>query len=321
MIEDLLFVTRTEAGKLGIEQRRLPVSEPIFDVVNSMHADATAGGKTLTAVVPSELPPVYADPERLFQIVSNLVGNALKFTQEGGAVTVKAHPFSEDGEFLCVEVADNGCGISAEGCQRIFERLKQESQHIDIGRQGLGLGLFICRELVARHGGQIWVESVLGEGSRFYFTVPTYSLARQIFPAVTERHEIRDAVSLVSIGLAPAGGEGEAAVGETACREAWNAIRKTILPDRDVLLPRGKPAKEGEVFHVVTPATGDGAEAMARRIRQTLEKLPVVRMQGLAVSGEWSALSLPPRGSGEPLEKTVDDIANQIALKIGDRPV
>lgn len=320
MIEDLLFVTRTEAGKLNIEQRKVLISESIFDVVNSLHADANAGGKSLTANVPSDMPPVYADPERLFQIVTNLVGNALKFTQEGGAVAVKVHPFSEDGEFICVEVSDNGCGISPEGCQRIFERLKQESQYIDIGRQGLGLGLFICKELVNRHGGQIWAESELGEGSRFFFTIPTYSLARQIFPAITEGHELREAASLLSIRIVLPNSNVGAKVGESVLRETWNTIRKTILPDRDVLLPRGGPAVECEVFHLITPATREGVEAMGRRIAESLEKLPIIKMQGLNVMTKSVELDLPSEESGLELDEIVENVANQIVEWIGSAP-
>lgn len=118
-----------------------------------------------------ELPMVRIDPDRIAQVVENLLGNALKFTSEGGKVTVFAHPMVEEGSFVQVYVADSGCGIPKEYLVRIFERFKR----IDRGREtaiGTGLGLAIVKHIITDHGGRLWVGSAPGKGSTFSFALP-----------------------------------------------------------------------------------------------------------------------------------------------------
>ena len=110
--------------------------------------------------------PAYADAQRVQQVVTNLVDNALKFTPEGGRVAVAAEA---DGSGARVSVADSGIGISPDTLPHVFERLYQVSS---TAQRGLGLGLFISRALVERQGGRIWVESPPGGGSVFRFTLP-----------------------------------------------------------------------------------------------------------------------------------------------------
>jgi signal transduction histidine kinase len=169
MIGDLLEATRAETGKLTISAHPVPLRRVIDEAVRTMEGSATAKGLTLTADVPDDLPYVVADPGRIGQVVRNLIDNAVKFTARGGSVELSCRA---DGEEVEVSVADTGAGISAEGVERIFDRLHQESGFTDAGRAGLGLGLYLCREIVHGHGGRIWVESELGAGSMFRFTLP-----------------------------------------------------------------------------------------------------------------------------------------------------
>jgi signal transduction histidine kinase len=121
-----------------------------------------------------ELPAVYADPKRVRQILLNLVGNAIKFTPAGGTITIAAwRPANE--AFLQISVRDTGCGIAAENCEHIFERLYQVKDSLEQSPKGLGLGLFICRDLVTSQGGRIWVESALTRGTTFHFTLPLFA--------------------------------------------------------------------------------------------------------------------------------------------------
>jgi len=169
MIGDLLEATRAETGKLSISAHPVPLQRVVDEAVRTMEGSAAAKGLSLAATVPPDLPDVVADPGRIGQVVRNLIDNAVKFTHRGGSVSVACR---YDGEMVEVAVSDTGAGIAPEGVERIFDRLHQESSFSDAGRSGLGLGLYLCREIVRGHGGRIWVESTLGEGSTFLFTLP-----------------------------------------------------------------------------------------------------------------------------------------------------
>jgi signal transduction histidine kinase len=114
-----------------------------------------------------DLPPIYADPNKLPWVITNLCGNALRYTPRGGTITVRARG---DGPAVLVEVIDTGPGIPREAQPRIFEKFTQRWSAEGVGRAGLGL--YIAREIVEAHGGTIGVESEPGRGSRFFFRLP-----------------------------------------------------------------------------------------------------------------------------------------------------
>jgi two-component system sensor histidine kinase GlrK len=120
---------------------------------------------------PPDLPHVKIDVERISQLLENLIGNALKFASEGSKVVLSVYVRKYGKQFLEVAVADTGCGIPNENLERIFDKFKR----IDRGREtdrGTGLGLSIAKHIIADHGGKIWAQSKLGEGSTFFFTLP-----------------------------------------------------------------------------------------------------------------------------------------------------
>lgn len=174
MIDDLLEVTQAKTGKLRIELECTCVLEAIGETLRTLQGAAEAKQITLTSDAGDNLPSAYADPMRLRQIMIILLDNAIKFTPAGGAVTVQAGVSQKDPRFLLVEVSDTGCGLGPETAMRIFERLYQVSNTDEGGRKGMGLGLHIAKELVARLGGEIWVSSTPEKGSRFSFTVPIF---------------------------------------------------------------------------------------------------------------------------------------------------
>jgi len=122
--------------------------------------------------VQAELPDVPLDENRIVQVLTNLVNNAIKFTRPGGSIVVKAFKSPRDADLLQVSVCDTGCGIPKEEQERIFDRLYQIKTGDATTQQGVGLGLYLCRELVQLHGGNIWVESEPGQGSTFSFVLP-----------------------------------------------------------------------------------------------------------------------------------------------------
>lgn len=174
MIDNLLEVTRIQAGKLTIRQQCMLPEKLVFDTVRSFQSAAELKGIRLCTELDVNLPPAYADPLRVRQVLENLLSNAVQFTPEGGTVLVRARLNPAAPAFLILEVSDTGCGIEPEVLQRVFERLAHAPKHDSAGRRGLGLGLYICRELVSRQGGNIWAESDFGKGATFRFTVPVY---------------------------------------------------------------------------------------------------------------------------------------------------
>ena len=120
---------------------------------------------------PPDLPPAKIDAERISQLMENLIGNALKFSAEGGKVVLSVYVRNYGKQFLEVAVADSGCGIPKENLDKIFDKFKR----IDRGREtdrGTGLGLSIAKHIIVDHGGKIWAQSQLGKGSTFFFTLP-----------------------------------------------------------------------------------------------------------------------------------------------------
>jgi signal transduction histidine kinase len=172
MIDDLLEVTRLETGKLTVDLESVSVADAVSDAVHTLQVTALAKGVTVSSDVPRDLPNAQADPTRLRQILINLLDNALKFTPTGGAAGIHAGLSPQDSQFLLLEVSDTGCGVNPEMAERIFDRLYQASEYTQPSRKGMGLGLYICKELVTRQGGNIWVTSRLPKGSVFSFTLP-----------------------------------------------------------------------------------------------------------------------------------------------------
>lgn len=167
-IDELLDLARGEIGMLHLNVQAIDPAPLLQEVVSSAMLVASRNGQSISLGMPSSLPTVRADEERLRQVVMNLVNNALKFTPEGGQITLSAR---DDGANLIVEVHDTGRGMSVEEQQRLFEpyyRLESDRERFS----GLGLGLALSKRLVELHGGQIWVESQKGKGSTFGFSVP-----------------------------------------------------------------------------------------------------------------------------------------------------
>jgi PAS domain S-box-containing protein len=169
LIQDLLDVTRLEAGRLTVSPRDVDPVPLMEDALYAMRTLAESSGVELEATFEQELPTVHADPDRVTQLLSNLVGNALKFTPAGGRVDVRVQR-SEGG--VMVSVTDTGEGIPAEQLPYVFDRFFQVSNARMGARHGAGLGLPIARGIVEAHGGTIWVESVQGRGTTVRFTLP-----------------------------------------------------------------------------------------------------------------------------------------------------
>ncbi|MFA6092545.1 MAG: ATP-binding protein [Elusimicrobiota bacterium] len=170
LVGQLLDAAKLESGKLQLDLQPVLVGELLQEALALSRRQAEEGGLSLESR--SELPPtaaLRADRGRLLQVLSNLMGNACKFTPKGGRVVLSASAEPE-GLHFCVE--DTGPGIAAQQQGRIFEKFYQVDAGVAKAFKGLGLGLRIAKDLVELHGGRIWVESEPGRGSRFHFTIP-----------------------------------------------------------------------------------------------------------------------------------------------------
>ena len=167
MVQELVELTRIESGQVPLHLTPTPVAEILRPPIARLQAQAERAAVQLALGPLENLAAALADAERVHQVVTNLVHNAIKFTAQGGQVTVSAE---QAGDELIVAVRDSGVGIPADDLPRIFERFYRADRSRSGG--GTGLGLSIAKHIVQAHGGRIWAESVEGRGSTFYFSLP-----------------------------------------------------------------------------------------------------------------------------------------------------
>lgn len=169
LINDLLDISRVETGRVRFEPRLMQIADVIADVVNVLAVQAEEKHQTLAYQVAAGLPEIMGDRDRLHQVITNLVGNAIHYTPEGGRVEVRAYAVESA---VRVDVADTGIGIAPEDLPHIFERFYRADDPLVQEAAGTGLGLSIVKMFVEMHGGRVWVESEPGRGSTFTFILP-----------------------------------------------------------------------------------------------------------------------------------------------------
>jgi two-component system, NtrC family, sensor histidine kinase KinB len=170
LIDELLDIGRMERGQINLRLEPVKIDE-LLDEMAARYAPVAANNRIDFRVEGNgSLPPLRVDRSLITRVLSNLVDNAMKFTPDGGRVRVWAHEaFPADA--ICLAVQDTGPGIPAEARRRLFQKFQQITG-IPARRRGTGLGLSFCKLAVEAHGGEIWVESTVGEGSTFYLTLP-----------------------------------------------------------------------------------------------------------------------------------------------------
>ncbi len=222
LINDILDISKIEQGPIPLRRVPLDPAELCRVAAQGVAAFAAGRGIALDLTLPDELPPINADRDRALQVLTNLLSNAIKFSNSGQHVTISAEPVSGA---VCFAVRDEGRGIAPEHHARIFERFQQldSSSTREVG--GTGLGLAICKALIEEHGGRIWLESALGKGATFSFTLPLASgdeTPRPVAPAANWptvlvaddnpviREVVRDLLEEAGYAVAEAGGGAEA---------------------------------------------------------------------------------------------------------------
>lgn len=310
MVRDLLEAARAESGKITLELQCVAIEEIMRQAVAMMQPTASQKGIGLEVGAETSLPFVHGDPDRILEVLINLIDNAIKFTPAEGAVTVRACRVPTDPDFICISVADTGSGIAAEARTLIFERLYQDPNAVDNNRKGLGLGLFITKELISLHGGRIWVASDGASGSTFSFTLPLYSLPKLLFPVVVHEGRLRRAVILLRVDLKPRSKTATRNWKEI-CKRTRERLERCVYLDKDLVLPLMNMAGPEQSLFAVASTDMERSVIMITRIREQLNKL-----EELTGSGDFeiSAAPIPlPETSPEPsLEQQVRALAELV---------
>lgn len=172
IVEDILFLTRSDSGQFEIKPEQVNLRVLARQVLTSLQPQAVKATVILNKNIPAPSPVLYVDPQRMKQVLNNLVTNAIKYTPPGGTVTIRARPYDE--RFLMISVEDTGYGIPIEDQPHIFERFYQADHHLQSKMGGYGLGLSIAKLIVEQHGGHIGFDTIPEKGTTFYFTAPLY---------------------------------------------------------------------------------------------------------------------------------------------------
>jgi signal transduction histidine kinase len=313
MVRDLLEATRAESGKIKLDIRCLSIAEPMRAAGAMMQAAAREKRIHLDVAADPLIPFVLGDMDRVLEVLINLIDNAIKFTPQDGAITVRALRMRSDPDFVCVTVSDTGPGITPESRHLIFERLYQSAQPADGSRKGLGLGLFITRELVTLQGGRIWVASDPGSGATFSFTLPLYVLPKLLQPVITQQTRLRDAFVLVRLDLRPRLKAPRHSWKET-CARCLDLLQRCVYLDKDLVLPPMAGPGLAQSFFVVASTDMKRAEIMMTRIRGQMAKMPELKANGefTVSAAPISLVDLPPKPTDGALEQQVAAIAQRV---------
>ena len=177
LIDDLLDLARIESGRLKLDCTLVKLEELAAWTVETFNLSAAEQSLRISLAVQGTCPRVWADRDRLLQVYTNIVGNALKFTPRGGEISIIV---KSEGQWVYSAIRDTGPGIPPEEQKQIFGRFHQVAREPTGKTVGIGLGLAICKELIELHGGSIGVESTLGQGSTFYFRLPVVESASEM---------------------------------------------------------------------------------------------------------------------------------------------
>jgi hypothetical protein len=229
---------------------------------------------------------------------------------------VQACRVPSDPDFVCVSVTDTGTGIPAEARALIFERLYQDPNSVDNSRKGLGLGLFIAKELVTLHGGRIWVASDGASGSSFSFTLPLYSLPKLLHPVISHDGQLRSAIVLVRLDVQPRTRPPRGDWKEV-CKKTRELLERCVYLDKDLVLPPMTTRGPEQSLFVVASTDLERSAIMLKRIRDQLQKLEDLNDIG---TFEVSAVEipLPDNSDGVSLYLQVQEVAERVTAMTND---
>ncbi len=332
MINDLLHVARAEIDDIIKVSRRKPeeikvvhecihVPDLVNETLSMLRTIAAKKNINLSVDAVCGLPSAHADPQRTRQVLNNLINNGIKFTPEGGSVLVYIGFFENDSDFLRVSIQDTGPGVPQDEKEKIFEYLYQSDRTIDDSRKGLGIGLYICQEIIERHGGMIWVDSNPGHGSTFSFTLPVFSLEALVTPVLTPEVASSGNMGVITVEVSPTNPRFLKNDDENVMFEVWNILKHCILPDLDLVLPRMARLEKSEVFFILACSSPQGIEAMIRRIEAQLRQC--VSLCDSDLQSEVSGVMIKTMAMNQPrsYDKQLESIVVQIEKMVRDKSI
>ncbi|MDP3703948.1 MAG: ATP-binding protein [Candidatus Omnitrophota bacterium] len=268
LITTILDVSKIESGRMSLVRQRMSVPQLIEASLKSYKG--LSGSRTFTAEL-APVPAVFADPNRILQVVSNLITNAVKFTPEQGTITVAVAP--QDG-MVAVSVQDTGVGIAEGDLTKLFQKFSQVGEK-EARRKGTGLGLVLCKQLVELHRGTITVTSELGKGTRFTFTLPPYttpfvlqeSLQELLEAAKRTQQEAVVVIALAGQPLAQRAPDAPAVAPGDRLEHLAQSLRRQLLEDEVVL------SLEPQWLAVLSIADPKDAHVVLRRLRIALDRV------------------------------------------------
>jgi diguanylate cyclase (GGDEF)-like protein len=290
LINNLLSLSRIESGRFELRRSLITTASLVSDVLRNF--EGLFGEKQIIVEnkISNELSQVYADPERIIEVFTNLIGNAIKFSPKNSRVTLNADVISKyissdfERKYLRVSIADTGKGIASENLERIFDKFEQLDKDIPQKERGTGLGLSICREILKLHKGEIWVQSELGKGSTFYFSLPIFSddeyFSERLSDEIKRAQFNRIPLSLVILAIE----DYEKINAQFSHDELLNILfqveiiaKKTVRRPNDIVVR----FKKGEILAILADTNKDGAYVLARRVQDALQEVEFKTPQGI----------------------------------------
>jgi len=320
MIDDLLAMVRAQSGKLRVEPVPFSLTRLIEETLQTLRPRAEAKQVVLRAELPPEVPVVWADPQRTYEVLTNLIENAIKFTAEKGSVTVTAQPFAGHSAFVEVSVADTGCGIAADDLDKVFDRLFQVSRRGPLAK-GLGLGLYISRELVQRQGGRIWVESTVNRGSTFRFVLPAQTVVGELYSELGRKTPPAGPLSLIELSVQSLRGNAAIPLDAAALESLREFVAGCVRPDVDVVLPPVESGPDAASLFVLAATEPAGAEAVQKRVVAGLNAPHQKLGAEVALTSTTTPVALPFGWAHWPPEQRMQAVAAQVEQMIEQRRV
>jgi len=271
ILNELLDLSRIESGRMVMKFEELDLQSLFEFILSSFKSQVEGKGIKLRTETPPEVHKVYGDRDKVEQILTNLIGNALKFMPEGGEIAISAQPLYADGKMMAIAVKDSGIGIPNDQLDKIFEKFHQVEGSLQRSVGGTGLGLAITKGLVEAHQGKIFVESEMGKGSTFTFTLPLAEGEKREprFRFILDRefHQAQAGRSSLSLFLIEVGEEREEEK-EALLKQVEKEMKKCLCRQSDILLRR----ERDKLLVAICAADRKGAQVIRQRIEEKFKK-------------------------------------------------
>lgn len=272
LINDLLDISKIESGKEVFKKLAVNIVDIAGGVVSTLNPEAEEKHIKIKTMFSDPELKVYANPDKIAQIFTNLIGNAIRFTKEKGKVTIRIKGTEKEVE---CSVIDNGVGIASENMGKLFAKFQQFGRTAGAGAKGTGLGLAITKEMIELHNGRIWVESKIGKGSKFYFTLPKYTFEcvflEHINDGIKRAQKKNSKMSLIIASLTSLDKPGKklsGAVEEIILKDMEDVLRNSLRREEGDIAIRGR----SEIAVILADCDMDNALRIEGRFENILEE-------------------------------------------------